>query len=134
MEKPTIARSAPTRQRLRRDFPGQELILDILREADTLRERQRLLDMRLQYLLESGLDSDCCEGDEAVDVVALRELREGWNDFLRAGGVTAADLQAFVRGDARPPVKLKRHLRVIASNERPRKRLRLSRSDGPEAA
>jgi hypothetical protein len=101
----------------RRDFAGADLLIDLLEKYDAVRERQRLLAMDLSWLLETGIDPvypDCPE--VAVDVVALRQ---GWHDFLRAGGTSADDLRAYLRGEAiGPAARTRRHLRLIASNSR----------------
>jgi hypothetical protein len=108
---------------VRRDFAGADLLIDLLEKYDALRERQRLLAMDLSWVLETGIDpvyADCPE--VAVDVVALRQ---GWHDFLRAGGTSADDLRAFLRGEAiGPAARTRRHLRLIASNSRPMRRPR----------
>jgi hypothetical protein len=113
------------RRLLRRDFPGQELILDILQEGEELRERQRLLDMRLQYLLEVGIDADSTDGKEEIEPLDVIALRKGWNAFLHEGGVCADDLHSFLRGEPiGPAARVKRHLRLISNNLQPLRRLR----------
>jgi hypothetical protein len=121
---PATRKSLP-RVRLRRSFPGQGLILDLLDKADDLRERQKLIAMELADILATGMDPDDDEhDDEPVNVAALQK---GWNAFVRGGGVSADDLRAFLRGEKiGPAVRVKRHLRLVRSN--PRKPLRLVRT------
>jgi hypothetical protein len=113
-------RTEPTRRqpprRLRRAFPGADLLIDLLEQSDTLRERQHLLDMKLDYLLAIGIDTDCDEDAEPVDVVGLQK---GWNAFLREGGVSADDLRAYLRGECIGSARVKRHLRLVSNNPKP---------------
>jgi len=87
--------------------------MDLLEQTDALHERQHLLDMKLEYLLATGIDTDRDENEEPVDVAALQK---GWNAFLREGGVSAADLQAFLRGERIGSARVKRHLRLVSNN------------------
>jgi hypothetical protein len=99
-------------RRLRRSFPGDDLILELLDKVDDLRERQNLYRMQLADLLATG-----CLGDDPdelpVDVV---ELQKGWRDFIGQGGATADDLRRFLAGEQiGSQMRVKRHLRIVAS-------------------
>jgi hypothetical protein len=72
--------------------------------------------------------------DSCVDVALLRQT---WDAFLTAGGVTANDLARFLNGEriSDQPVKRRRHLRLVVSNnplprpsERKRQRLQVRKS------
>jgi hypothetical protein len=119
------------RLRLRRSFPGQEIILDLLDKADAARERQRLIAMDLADVLATGLDPD---NDEALPV-NVAGLQKGWNAFVASGGVSAADLQAFLRGEViGHAVRTKRHLRLVRNNPEEQVIRRRRRPQGPDAA
>jgi hypothetical protein len=106
-------------ERWERDGIQQEEVLDLLQSID---------DHRAQLVRDAETLREMLEFSD--------ELYGDWRAFCAQGGVSAVDFQDFLKGRMpRRSAKLKRHLRVIASNERPRKRLRLSRSSGgPEAA
>jgi hypothetical protein len=93
------------------------LILSLLGKIERLREQADLTARRLAYLLRTGRDSGGADEDynEPVDVATLRQR---WDAFLAAGGVTADDLTRFLNGEqlGAHAVKRRRHLRLIRSN------------------
>jgi hypothetical protein len=110
------------------------LILNLLGKIERLREQADLIARRLDYLLRTGRDSGGADEDydEPVDVALLRQT---WEAFLTAGGVSADDLSRFLKGEriSDQPVKRRRHLRLVRSNKplpRPgeRKQHRVQRS------
>jgi hypothetical protein len=100
-----------------RELPRQDLILNLLGKIERLREQADLVARRLTYLLATGRDAGGADEDynEPVDVALLQAT---WDAFLAAGGVTADDLTRFLNGEqlGAHPVKRRRHLRLIRSN------------------
>jgi hypothetical protein len=104
-----------------RYFPGADVIVELLDKVEGLQERLWLLNRHLTEFLATGLDPD----DEDADPIDVARLQRGWHAFIRAGGVTAGDLHAFLRGDPiGPDTRVKRHLRLVRSNKRPLRRTR----------
>jgi hypothetical protein len=107
--------------RQRRDFPGAEQILYLLERIEASQEKLWLLGRSLSYLLSTGLDPD----DDELDPVDVVALQKGWNGFVRAGGVTADDLRAFLHGHPiGSQVRVKKHLRLVTNNQKPQRRTR----------
>jgi hypothetical protein len=114
-----------------REFDGAHELLDLLEKIEALRERLCLLDRKLAYLLANGrLGDDPYE--RPVDVVALQRA---WHAFVAAGGVSADDLRAFIRGEHIGPAAqvIKKHLRLVSRQPQPIQR-RMLHSDGNDAA
>jgi hypothetical protein len=98
------------------DLDARDLILHLLESIDRVRERQHALARQLKETLEYGTHVERWDA-EPVNVVALCRA---WSEFVSAGGVTADDWRAFCRGGkiATPPIKAKRHLRLISDRVR----------------
>jgi hypothetical protein len=114
------------RVRLDRHFDGDGVVLGLLHQIEGLQERLRLCDRQLAYFLDTGCDPDRgFDGDDEInEPVDVADLQKGWNAFLRAGGVSADDLSAFLRGGPIGlGVRVKRHLRLVSNNHRPRRRV-----------
>jgi hypothetical protein len=111
----------PTERVLRRrDFPGQEILLELLSEGDRLRENQKVLADKLKRMLITGYPSigydDCCRARTEEELAALRNA---WDQFLARGGVSTDDLNSFISGEpfgTRNVVK-KGELRLIRSEK-----------------
>jgi hypothetical protein len=132
-------RGSVRRLHLRRDFPGQKVMLELLARGDRLRFEQQILAGMLKGMLttgDPGYEYEECRLDKNEDLCAMQKA---WAEFTVCGGITADDLDHFIKGEpfgtAAAAVN-KRHLRLV-SNRRPWggsvKRLRLE-DDPPEAA
>jgi hypothetical protein len=109
----------PTERVLRRrDFPGQEILLELLGEADRLREKQKLLADKLKQMLATGFPAydDRCRARTKQE---LATLRKAWDQFIARGGVSADDLNCFISGEpfGTSNVVKKGQLRLIRSKK-----------------
>jgi hypothetical protein len=129
-------RPEPARSYCPERFPGQTVMLELLRKIDLAREKQLYSAETLRRMLTTG-DPGCdYESDRLNSEEELRALRKAWDAFVSRGGVTSTDLNNFIRGlpFGRRVVK-KRHLRLVGSRQQPSlKRLRLDDDAPPDAA
>ena len=107
------------RRTRRREFPGQIIVIELMQQIESLRERQRLLADDLRSMLETGYpgcDYDCYRLTNAHE---LGELRHAWDEFTAQGGVTVDDLKAFLRAEkiGTPKVVRRKHLRLVRSSK-----------------
>jgi hypothetical protein len=91
-------------------------ILDCLEGLDALREQQRATVAKLDNLIKIG------DGGEPRSRIRCRselhQMQAVWRDFVAAGGISASDLQYFLRGEpfgGATHVVQRKHLRLIRS-------------------
>lgn len=99
----------------RREFPAQEVILDLLEKAEALREHQNLLRWKLDHALATGNGGSGYEYQSRLSPVEIAQLRQAWEEFIAAGGVTADDLRRYVCGEKIGEVRpvQRQHLRLV---------------------
>ena len=129
-------------------LPGdQSELLRWLDDAARLREQQSELAKRLDYLFAN--DERLCkwaeEEGEMPELSGYPPLRQVWNDFLSAGGITSHDLRQFLAGKELRQLldgplrghklRSKRHLRLLVNNKsKPRKPTHKLPNPGNDAA
>jgi hypothetical protein len=107
------------RRTRRREFPGQIIVIELMQQIESLRERQRLLTDDLRSMLETGYpgcDYDCYRLTSKHD---LAELRSVWDEFTAQGGITVDDLKVFLRGERISTTRVvsRKHLRLVRSRK-----------------